>query len=406
MNKTFATWKKKFLKRYISKNINETAIWLHSHSIYAIPKIVVKYKKWACYSINYNVVCLKRYQIVLHIQGFKHSYKMNILSFSPPKKIVQQVFFDIFGNICKIISIDIRTIERKPHPNVRVFLSIINATVKTQYKEERSGHKILKFYKNIKNRRESWPIYLQHDNNIQRSFPKKLSLQDLKERYKWSTNEYHEKLIYYFTQNIDKQIETPRLVLMFGIPGSGKNWVLNKKRKKNHVIINVDDCLAMLPDYWRGMLELQEKDKKAHDWIQTFRGECKIIAQRLFKYAIQNRMNIVWNGTGKNINKYLNLINIAKKRGYIIELNGIWVPIELAKKRIKKRRDSYGRPVPSNIITNAVLNIPPSFKKLRQKADFARIWSNSPCISPKLIWDKQQGWFDDTPNHCKGWLTP
>ena len=50
-----------------------------------------------------------------------------------------------------------------------------------------------------------------------------------------------------------KNVHNPRLVLMFGVPGSGKNWVLKKRRKKNHVIINVDDCLAMLPDYWRAM---------------------------------------------------------------------------------------------------------------------------------------------------------
>ena len=34
-------------------------------------------------------------------------------------------------------------------------------------------------------------------------------------------------------------------------------------------------------------------------------------------------MNIVWNGTGKNITKYNKLISEANKRGYIIELNGI-----------------------------------------------------------------------------------
>ena len=31
----------------------------------------------------------------------------------------------------------------------------------------------------------------------------------------------------------------PRLVLMFGIPGSGKNWVLDKRQKKNHVVIPI-----------------------------------------------------------------------------------------------------------------------------------------------------------------------
>ena len=75
---------------------------------------------------------------------------------------------------------------------------------------------------------------------------------------------------------------------MFGVPGSGKNWVLEKRRKKNHVNINVDDCLAMLPPFWRGMLELQERDKRAHDWIQMFRAECQVIAKKLFKFISCN----------------------------------------------------------------------------------------------------------------------
>ena len=122
----------------------------------------------------------------------------------------------------------------------------------------------------------------------------------------------------------------------------------------------------MIPGYWRGMLELQERDKRAHDWIQMFRDECKMISNKLFDYAIKNRMNIVWNGTGKNITKYNKLISVANKRGYIIELNGIWVPIELAKRRISKRRDSYGRPVPEKILNLAAINVPSCFKKLKK----------------------------------------
>ena len=41
----------------------------------------------------------------------------------------------------------------------------------------------------------------------------------------------------------------------------------------------------MIPDYWRGLLELHENDKKVHDWIRTFRAECHVIVELLFKYA-------------------------------------------------------------------------------------------------------------------------
>ena len=124
---------------------------------------------------------------------------------------------------------------------------------------------------------------------------------------------------------------------------------------------------------------------------------------------IKNKMNIVWNGTGKNITKYYNLIEFAKLHNYIIELNGIWVPVELAKTRVRRRSNSYGRDVPENIITTALKNIPPAFKTLRVEADYARIWKNSPSSSPRVLWDKHQGWLEEEDRLKKGkdgWTSP
>ena len=157
----------------------------------------------------------------------------------------------------------------------------------------------------------------------------------------------------------------------------------------------------MLPPFWRGMLELQERDKKAHDWIQMFRAECQIIAKKLFKFAINKRMNIIWNGTGKNIEKYTKFIALAKRKNYIVELNGIWVPLNMAKKRITERRKSYGRPIPISVFNKAASNIPTCFKKLYRQADYARIWENCACESPKVLWDKQQGWIDNQNTNNK-----
>ncbi|GAI81987.1 unnamed protein product, partial [marine sediment metagenome] len=108
---------------------------------------------------------------------------------------------------------------------------------------------------------------------------------------------------------------------------------------------------------------------------------------------------------GKNMEKYTSFIEFAKKKGYIIELNGIWVPLAVAKKRINERRKSYGRPVPLSVFNKAVSNIPLCFKTLQCKADYARIWENCSCDSPKVLWDKQQGWVDDQCENNKklGW---
>ena len=397
---TFSQWKKPFLKDRICKNKKDVNVWLKMHGITEIPSSVSKYTKWICKSNGLQKVCLIRYKLILHIKGFKKPYRRVIISMFPIKFMIKREYFNIFGNTCKIIRIDKRTIERTPLPNLSTQQTVISAFVQSQYKEERSGHKITNFYLNTKKNNTMTPIKNQNSKTklVQPLQIKsnKLSLTDLKQKYRWSTPSYHKKLIHHFTEGLKRDIEKPRLVLMFGLPGSGKNWVLEKRRKRDHVIINMDDCLAMLPDYWRGMLELQERDKRAHDWIQTFREECRSIANQLFRFALDNRMNIVWNGTGKNMSKYKKLITMSKEKGYIVELNGIWVPLKVAKKRLTERRESYGRPVPQEVFDLAVLNIPTTFKNLRVDADYARIWKNELCMSPRIIWDKQQGWIGET----------
>ena len=155
---------------------------------------------------------------------------------------------------------DTRIIERTFAKRLVTQRIVITASVKPQYKEERSGYTISNFYWNMR-RRPSLSKAVDNSKIDRKSmfrvpplFPKqkKLSLDDLRESYRWSTPSYHQKLVHYFTENIPRDLESPRLVLMFGVPGSGKNWLLSRRRKRDHVIINIDDCLAMLPDYWRG----------------------------------------------------------------------------------------------------------------------------------------------------------
>ena len=99
-----------------------------------------------------------------------------------------------------------RTIERNPTKEMIVRMSSITATVKSQYKEERSGSTISNFYSNIKKRRNSIPI-AKSITKLKR-LPKrnKISLLDLIHHYQWSTDDYHNKLVRYFTEHIEKKL--------------------------------------------------------------------------------------------------------------------------------------------------------------------------------------------------------
>lgn len=415
---TFDTWKKAYKKKYVAKNMDQLASWLEVHGIKDIPEVVETYGKWLCLgsgggSGGGKGVLLRRVTLMLYVGDFEEPYTRVVFSELSPSALVKQEYFSIFGNICTIQSVDTRIIERC-FDMMTTRLVTITAHVVSQYKEERSGH-ILGNFCRKRRRRPSLVVAtegLTHDRNSEGKIlgsicgeDRRLSLGDLKESYRWSTPSYHRRLVSYFTENIPRNLERPRLVLMFGVPGSGKNWLLSRRRKKNHVVVNVDDCLAMLPDYWRGLLELQEKDKKVHDWIRMFRDECHIIADQLFSFALQQRMNVVWNGTGKNIIRYRQLIQSAKKKGYVIELNGVCVPLVTAKRRVEKRRGSCGRSVPDVIFTAAANRVPKTFQMLCSTADYARIWQNSGCDSPKVLWDKQQGWVETDTHLLKesGW---
>ena len=82
----------------------------------------------------------------------------------------------------------------------------------------------------------------------------------------WYNEAFHHKIVHFFTKNKPQNQTTPRLVLIFGLPGSGKNWVLEKKREKGHVHINVDDCRALLPKYWKGMIFFKKHSDKLGVW--------------------------------------------------------------------------------------------------------------------------------------------
>ena len=150
----------------------------------------------------------------------------------------------------------------------------------------------------------------------------------------------------------------------------------------------MDDCRALLPKYWESMIS-----QTSGDWIKFFHDECNEITCKLFLYAIKHRMHIVWNGTGKNDKKYLSISEKAKKKNYIIELNYVWVPLNIAKYRVKKRMLETGRNVPNNIIMKSKKKIPINFSKLLIDTDYARIYENQ-SKSPKMIWDKHQGWIE------------
>ena len=103
----------------------------------------------------------------------------------------------------------------------------IFAKVQQIWKEERASIKINRFFwNNYYNKFLTIPeTKIKNFNKL----PKTFSYSELAI---WTSDDYHEKIVEYFVLNKPKNVKQPRLVLIIGLPGSGKNWVLKKRRKK------------------------------------------------------------------------------------------------------------------------------------------------------------------------------
>lgn len=390
---SFIAWKRRFKQDAICIGRKELNLWLNLHNIvydWNTDKYSLTGKyAYICKQIDNNISVIS-IRLVLKIKKLLKVYKLDVYSTSDVKNIIYEEYFKIFGNLCKILDYNTRILE---YPISRNFFKSINnrkfsiqkitifAKVRQLWREERASIKINRFFwNNVYNKFITIPeTKIKYFHKLY----KKFSYSDLSQ---WASEEYHQNIIKYFTKDKPRNIKQPRLVLLFGLPGSGKNYVLKKRRKKNHVVINMDDCRALLPKYWKTMIS-----EVTGDWIKFFHDECRSITLKIFDFAIKHRMHIVWNGTGKNREKYLNLISIAKQHNYIIELKYIWVPLSIAKKRVKKRQQQIGRHVPESVIITAKEKIPSAFDSLLIETDYARIYENE-TNSPKMIWDKYQGW--------------
>ena len=412
---SFSNWKKMYLQDHICKNNSSLNCWLRLRGENIIPEL--KNKQWVCK--DRGKLYMIHYTLFLTIIGLEKKYKINVLSLAEPSLIIHKEYFNIFGNSCKIITKYTRIMEY-PHGNIAIQKYSIWATVKPIWEQERSGHKINRFFKQYYRKKRNSLTGLEQINlkklnlknlehlrsvspvEVQKALTESLKCASIRKKnplaISWTTKQHRQKIVQYFVQDKSKNMKKPRLMLIFGLPGSGKNWALEKKRGQDHVIINVDDCRALLPNYWKKIIE--KNDTKNEDWIRNFHSECSAIAQDIFKYALSHRMNIVWNGTGKNLEKYRDLMQRAKKENYTVELRYIWVPLSVARMRVNRRASMIGRIVPEEVIKIANDRIPATFKNLRVEADFARIYSNT-VTSPTMVWDKDQGWHDFTPRRRK-----
>ena len=100
-----------------------------------------------------------------------------------------------------------------------------------------------------------------------------------------------------------KEAKAPAFVLSGGLPGSGKSSIIKRKSFVNFVKIDSDEIKKQLPEYkgWNaGLLQTEADD----------------IIDRAIILARDRRLNVLFDVTLKNANKYREVLGEMKQRGY------------------------------------------------------------------------------------------
>lgn len=330
----------------------------------------------------------------IKVDGLPNSYMLNSFNaWASPRVYARKYFFDTFGSNCLVEIVGHSVKDTKLTQNAVRRDKIVTVVCRTLWKQISAVMQIARFVRHKCNRNESNSKGPMFFNKLQTDRDKDQGI-----THKYSV--FEKTIISKYLSTYQFNHGVPRAVLMCGFPGSGKNWVLKRRPRVDHVLIDVDLCLEYMPEFWSGVASNTNKSEK--DWVFSLRDQARDIANLMLDTVISNKMHFIWNGTGRSLDFYTELIQRLRYHGYIIEICGIFARTATARQRMRTRV----RPVPKCILMDAMNSVAPNFKQLADIADHARVWSNDQEVEngPSIIWDKYYGVLDT--NAWRIWESP
>lgn len=175
----------------------------------------------------------------------------------------------------------------------------------------------------------------------------------------------------------DKQ---PVAVVMMDGPGSGKSTFVDAIDNGDFVRVDADAIKQNLPEFQQS-LKAGAKDAAviSHD-------ESSMLASRIKDGAVGSRKNLIFDGTGKNAEKYITMISDMKQRGYKVTVIMPSIPLDTALERVRIRAERTGRLVPESLVREAYSQIETNFDKISKIADSAQLYDNI-GKEPRLIFE-------------------
>ena len=137
----------------------------------------------------------------------------------------------------------------------------------------------------------------------------------------------------------------PTINIVYGPMGCGKSTHIARYELVNPstYYVNYDEVIATHPAFERE-IERETSERRSVANILKLRAvydECRThlrsIDDEIYKVAVQERMDVLWQSTGVDVSGYEEAIKSFKNHGYVVKLTIILVPLLVVLQRLRKR---------------------------------------------------------------------
>lgn len=180
--------------------------------------------------------------------------------------------------------------------------------------------------------------------------------------------------------------QAPIAVLTMGVPASGKSSAVKNVVSGNDLVhIDPDLIKEAIPEYQ------QAKNQRAKNAAGLVHQESGWLAEQIRDEAVRQRMNLVFEGVGRDAEYYQDMIQWLRLNGYRIQLVLTHVEdAELAVARSNERGEKSGRWVPEERIREAIPLVPKNFLEIAPEADDFAVFDSS-SFPLRLAWAREEG---------------
>lgn len=213
--------------------------------------------------------------------------------------------------------------------------------------------------------------------------------------YTKERQQLHDELVAKATKGVRSVPEDkkPVAIVMMGGGGAGKGTLINSivHDHEDFVHVDPDEVKQELPEYKEAMniTTVDGTPVTAKDAAWMAHEESGDVAEKMREKAMDNRQNMILDGTGKNAQKYADKIKKLKEKGYHVRLMYAHTDMDEAVSRAAGRADRSGRYVPHEVLQDAHMKIPGNFEYVARHADdFHLFESKKP---PDLLWSGGSG---------------